>query len=87
MFFPACAHAVANGECVCVTPPISGNARYSAACVGVSLEGFSSPSTRLPSAMDTITMSSALRLSYGTPLGLMANTPAARSASDTLPHV
>src|SRR5262249_55379203 len=67
-------------------PPIVGNARYSATCVGRSLDGFSLPSTILPSR-SVISMSAGVILSYGTPLGLITHRPPARSTALALPNV
>src|SRR5215467_3975158 len=40
-----------------------------------------------PESSETTTMSFAASLPYGTPLGLIANTPAFRSTADTFPNV
>ena len=53
----AWAHAEANEECVCTTPPIDANSRYRTRWVGVSDDGRSDPSTTRPSASETTTMS------------------------------
>src|SRR3954451_4940445 len=68
-------------------PPISSKARYSARCVGVSVDGFREPSTTSPSSRSTSTMSDAFNASYETPDGLIAITPAARSIPLALPQV
>src|SRR5574344_1019707 len=72
-------------------PPIgtfffTAHSLYRMRCVGVSLEGFSFPSTIFPSR-STTTMLSAVNSSYGTPLGFIANTPRSLSNADTFPHV
>ena len=69
-----------------VMPPISGNALYNAKWVGVSDEGFNSPSTRLP-ARSMTTISAGVNSLYGTPEGFMTNSPCSRSMADTLPQV
>ena len=66
----ACAQAVAQVEWVWTMPPISSNARYSARCVGVSVDGFREPSTTSPSSRPTSTTSDAFNASYETPDGL-----------------
>ena len=59
-----------------------GTARRASACPTT----VAAASTTRPSK-STTTMSAGRRSSYGTPLGLMANTPRSRSAALTLPHV
>ena len=86
MLLPACAHDVAHGECVCTIPPKSLNALYNSICVGVSEDGFKSPSTLFPSRSMT-TISSGESLSYSTPLGLITNKPLSLSIPLTFPHV
>ena len=78
---------VAQRLCVCTTPPMFGNARYSTRCVSVSDEGFSAPSTFLPVTRSTTTMSSGFITSYSTPEGLMTIRPFSRSTAETLPQV
>ena len=53
----------------------------------MSEEGRRSESTTSPVASETGTMCSGFSSSYGTPLGLMAMRPAARSTPDTFPNV
>src|SRR5439155_24062584 len=84
--FRACANAVAYGECEWAMPPQE-NARYSSRCVGVSDEGRSLPASTRPVSRDTATRFAGVSCSYGTPLGLITNRPAARSTPDTLPNV
>ena len=86
MLRPLCAQMVAQREWVCTTPPMEGKFRYSSTWVGVSEEGFSSPSTLFPFKSIT-TISSGRSLSYSTPEGLMTNSPDFRSMPDTLPQV
>jgi hypothetical protein len=52
----------------------------------VSDDGFNFPSTTCPSKSNT-TMSSGLKSSYSTPLGLMHHNPLARSIPLTFPQV
>src|SRR5579864_1007808 len=66
-------------------PSIVVNARYNSRWVGVSDEG-TRPASRSPSR-DTTEMPSTRSSSYGTPLGLIATTPASRSISLTFPNV
>ena len=82
----ACANTVANSECVWTIAPHL-KARYSSKCVGVSDDGCNLLSTASPVSSETSTILSGFRSWYGTPLGLIANTPAARSAIDRLPNV
>src|SRR5690348_13951769 len=66
--------------------PILSQCLYNTACVLVSLEGRKEPFTVLPSK-STITILSGDKSLYGTPLGLIAKTPSALSATLTLPKV
>src|SRR5688572_4417677 len=82
----ACAQAVAYVECVCTIPPIDDQFLYRIAWVFVSDDGRRLPATVFPSK-STITIFSGDRSSYGTPLGLIAKTPRARSTALTFPKV
>src|SRR6186997_2240226 len=82
----ACANAVAYSECVWTIAPHL-KARYSSRCVGVSDEGRNLLPGASPVSNDTSTILSGLRSWYGTPLGLIAKTPASKSAIDRLPNV
>jgi len=65
---------------------MSAKARYRWVWVFVSEEGRIWPSTTWFSR-STTTMSSGVRSSYATPLGLMATAPRSRSTWETLPKV
>src|SRR5690625_5794395 len=86
MSLPDCDQLVAQVACVCTTPPISGKFLYKTICVGVSDEGFKSPSTTFPSR-STTTISSFFKRSYGTPLGLITTKFCSLQIPLTLPHV
>ena len=68
------------------TPPISGKCWYNTKCVAVSEDGLYVPSTMLP-LRSTITICSAIIVSYETPDGLMATKPCSRSIALTFPQV
>src|SRR5262245_32358251 len=81
-----CANIVAKSECVWTIAP-QAKARYSSRCGGGADGGRHLLSDGSPVSTETNTILSGLGPWGGTPLGLLAKTPASRSAIDSFPNV